>query len=141
MSVSSPRTHIAIRFDWRRRLSSARARSTGWWTTSRKRSSRWHRTGRPLRRSHRPKGEGAPSSDVELHALGKRQVAPVIDSAGETTHIGFPGIGAGLATAARFLLAAKGAADLRAGGAGIDVGDAAVRSRNREEFLHLAHVG
>src|SRR4030095_15279678 len=39
-----------------------------------------------------------------------------------------------------FLLAAEGAANLRAAGAGIDVGDAAIAPPNAEELLGLAKI-
>ena len=49
-------------------------------------------------------------------------------------------VGAGLAAAAGFLLAAERAADLGARGADIDVGDAAVGARGATEELRLAQV-
>src|SRR5690606_4037065 len=54
---------------------------------------------------------------VELDALGQRQVVRVVDGIGLAAHVGAPGIRAGLAPAAGVLLAAEGAADLRARGA------------------------
>ena len=78
--------------------------------------------------------------DVELHALGQRQRGAVIDGVGGAAHVGLPGIGAGLAAAAGFLLAAEGAADLGAGRADVDVGDAAVGAGRRDEALGLAQV-
>jgi hypothetical protein len=61
-----------------------------------------------------------------VDALRERQVAAVVESAGLAAHVGLPGVGAGLATAAGLFLAAEGAADLGSGGADVDVGDAAV---------------
>ena len=65
-------------------------------------------------------------SDVELDALGQGQLARVVDGVGGAAHVGFPGVGAGFAATAGFLLATEGAADLGARGADVDVGDAAV---------------
>ncbi len=79
--------------------------------------------GRPMRYSSPPS-----SGDVKPHALGQRQLLAVVDRARLPAHVGFPGVGAGLAAAAGRLLAAEGAADLGARGADIDVGDPAVRA-------------
>ena len=68
-------------------------------------------------------------------------VTPCASGAGDAAHIGLPGIRAGLAAAARLLLAPEGAADLGAGGADVDIGNAAVRSDGGDELFHLAHVG
>src|SRR6188472_671428 len=78
--------------------------------------------------------------DGELDALRQRQVLAVVDRAGLPAHVGLPGVGARLAAAAGFLLAAEGAADLGARGADVDVGDAAVAARGGEELLGRAHV-
>ena len=78
--------------------------------------------------------------DVELDALRERQRGAVVDGVGGAAHVGLPGIGAGFAAAAGFLLAAEGAADLGAGRADVDVGDAAVGAGRREEALGLAQV-
>src|SRR5688500_3282704 len=69
------------------------------------------------------------SNDVELDPLRERQVARVIDRVGLAAHVGLPRVGAGLAAAARVFLAAEGAADLRARGTDVHVGDAAVAAR------------
>src|SRR5688572_24504237 len=78
--------------------------------------------------------------DVEGHALGQRQGGGVFDGVGGAAHVGLPAVGAGLAPAAGLLLAAEGAADLSAARTDVDVGDAAVRARARDEALGLAHV-
>ena len=82
--------------------------------------------GRKRRRVAR--GAACPLSSAmsKLHALRQRQGRAVVDGVGGAAHIGLPGVGAGLAAAAGFLLAAEGAADLGAGRADVDVGDAAV---------------
>ena len=74
-------------------------------------------------------------------ALGQGEGGAVVDGAGLAAHVGFPGVGAGLAAAAGGLLAAEGAADLGAGGADVDVGDPAVGAGRGEEPLGLAEVG
>jgi hypothetical protein len=51
---------------------------------------------------------------VETDALGERKFSAEIDSAGDAAHIAFPDVRAGFAAAARFLLAAKSAANLGA---------------------------
>src|SRR5688572_5213071 len=56
------------------------------------------------------------ASNVELHALGERQVARIVDGVGGAAHVGLPRVGAGLAAAAGVLLTAEGAADLGAAG-------------------------
>ena len=61
--------------------------------------------------------------------------AAEVDGVGLAAHVGLPGVGAALAAAAGLLLAAEGAADLGAAGAGVDVGDAAVAARGGEEEL------
>src|SRR6185437_741504 len=75
--------------------------------------------------------------ELELEPLGERQVARPVDGVGLAAHIRLPGIGAGLPPAARVLLAAEGAADLGAGSADVDVGDAAVAARGGEEGLRV----
>src|SRR5690625_1507118 len=72
---------------------------------------------------------------VELDALGERQVVGPVDGVGLPAHVRAPGVRAGFAAAAGVLLAAERAADLGAGGADIDVGDAAVRAGRRQELL------
>ena len=64
----------------------------------------------------------------EAHALGERQLVGVVDRVGRAAHVGAPGVRAGLPAAAGVLLAAERAADLGAGGADVDVDDAAVRA-------------
>src|SRR5690606_28008255 len=59
---------------------------------------------------------------------------------GLAAHVGLPRVAAGLAAAARVLLAAEGAADLGAAGADVHVGDAAVAARRGEEALGRAEV-
>ena len=78
---------------------------------------------------------------VEDHALRQRKVAAVVDGVGLPPHVGLPRVGAGLAAAARCLLAAECAADLGARRPGVDVGDAAVRALSREAGLGLAQIG
>ena len=78
--------------------------------------------------------------NVEPDALRERKLHPEIDRVGGPTHIGLPHVGAGLATAASLLLAAKGAADLGSGRPNVHVGDAAVRARRRNKSLCLAHI-
>src|SRR5688572_29757087 len=73
----------------------------------------------------------------ELHTLSQRQVAAVVQRTGLPPHVGLPGIAAGLAAAAGFLLAAERAADLGAAGADVDVGNAAVAASRREERLGI----
>src|SRR5690606_36414915 len=78
--------------------------------------------------SAKRKGRARPymlSSEVELDALCQRQRVGVVDGVGLAAHVRAPRIRARLATAAGVLLAAEGAADLGAGGADVDVGDAA----------------
>src|SRR5690242_20295465 len=79
-------------------------------------------------------------SDVEVHALRERQVAAVVDRHGLAPHVGLPAVGAGLAAAARVLLAAERAADLGPRGADVHVRDPAVRALRRQERLGGAHV-
>ena len=50
---------------------------------------------------------------AELNALRQRQIVTPVDRVRLPPHIGFPGIRAGLASAAGFLLASEGAADFR----------------------------
>ena len=50
----------------------------------------------------------------------------VVDRVGLAAHVGLPGVAAAFAAAAGFLFAAEGAADLRAAGADVHVGDAAI---------------
>src|SRR5690606_33753990 len=80
------------------------------------------------------------SLQVELDALGQRQFVGVVDGVGLAAHVRTPCIRARLAAAAGFLLAADRAADLWAGGADVDVGDAAVRTAHRQELLGRLQV-
>ena len=81
-----------------------------------------------------------PLAHVELHALGERQIAAPVHRAGLAAHVGLPGVGPRLATAAGFLLATEGPADLGTAGADVDVGDAAVGAFCRQELLGRAHA-
>src|SRR5213082_140077 len=83
----------------------------------------------------RTRGSGA-----ELDPLRQRQVPSPVDRRGLASHLGFPGVGTGLAATAGLLLAAECAADLRAAGSGIHIGDAAVRAGGREESLRRAQA-
>ena len=61
---------------------------------------------------------------AEVHALGQRRLGGVVDGVGGAAHVGLPGVRPRLPAAAGLLLAAERAADLGAGGADVDVGDA-----------------
>src|SRR4051812_23769433 len=65
-------------------------------------------------------------SDIEADALRKRQRDAVVDGARRPPHVAAPRIRARFAAAARFFLAAEGAADFGAAGPDVDVGDAAI---------------
>src|SRR3546814_19378571 len=78
---------------------------------------------------------------VELDALRQRQRVGVVDRVGLAAHVGAPRVRTRLAAAAGFLLAAERAADLGAGGAEFDVGDATVRAGTRQERLGPHAVG
>ena len=65
----------------------------------------------------------------------------VVDGVRGAAHVRLPRVRPRLAAAAGLLLAAERAADLRAGGADVDVGDAAVGAVGGEEPLGLALVG
>src|SRR3954453_22112297 len=82
-------------------------------------------------------GSARGRSDGERHALRQRQLARVVDRVGGAAHVALPRVGAGLASATGLLLPAEGAADLRAGGADVDVDDAAVRAVGGKEPLRL----
>src|SRR5580704_14816579 len=73
--------------------------------------------------------------DLELDSLRQRQVAAPVHRVGLAAHVGLPGIRARFAAAAGVLLPAERPADLRTGGAEIDVGDAAVTAGGGEEGL------
>src|SRR5882757_8578812 len=75
--------------------------------------------------------------DFELDPLCERQVGAPVDRVGLAPHVGFPGVGAGLAAAAGVLLAAEGATDFGAGGADVDVGDTTVAAGGGEEQLRV----
>src|SRR6185312_9698592 len=82
------------------------------------------------------------AAHVEANALGQRQRATPVDRARLPAHVGLPGIGTGLASAARFLLTAEGTADLSSRGADVDVGDPAIAAERRQEALRdLQAVG
>src|SRR5690606_34531582 len=72
---------------------------------------------------------------AKSHPLCEAERGPVVDRAGLAAHVGLPAIAAGLASAAGVLLAAERPTDLGATGADVDVGDAAVAARGREEPL------
>ncbi len=63
---------------------------------------------------------------AKLDALSEGQSAGPVDCAGLPPHVRLPRVGAGFATTAGVLLAAKGTANLRAASANIDVGNAAI---------------
>ena len=65
---------------------------------------------------------------LELDTLSEGQLLRVVDGAGGAPHVLLPGIGAGLAAAARRLLAAESTADFRTGSRDVHVDDAAVRT-------------
>src|SRR5581483_493453 len=78
--------------------------------------------------------------ELELDALRKRQRIGVVDRVRLAAHVGLPGVGARLAAAAGFLLAAERTADLGAARADVDVRDAAIGTRARQECLGRFHV-
>src|SRR5258708_11987898 len=78
--------------------------------------------------------------DVEAGALGWGEVGAVVDGVGGSAHVLFPGVGAGFAASSGFFFAAEGSANLCAGGADVDVGDAAIGAGGGEELLGLAEV-
>src|SRR5712671_7977846 len=78
--------------------------------------------------------------DIESHALRKRQLGSIAYRVGGPAHVGLPAVGARLAPSSGLFFAAECPADLGSGGADVDVGDAAVRSRRRQETLGLAQI-
>ncbi len=78
--------------------------------------------------------------DVEDDSLGEGKGFAVVDGVGGAAHVGFPGVGAGLAAAAGLFFAAEGTADLGTGWADVDVGDSAVGAYRGEEDLGLGEV-
>src|ERR1043165_6540773 len=60
-------------------------------------------------------------SHIKPDPLRQRQVRGVVHRVGRPPHVGLPRVAAGFAAAAGELLAAEGAADLRAAGADVDV--------------------
>src|SRR5258708_38029713 len=78
--------------------------------------------------------------DVEAGALGWGEVGAVVDGVGGSAHVLLPGVGAGFAASSGFFFASEGSADLCAGGADVDVGDAAVGAGGGEELLGFAEV-
>src|SRR5690606_10598897 len=83
--------------------------------------------------NHRVQPVAGNRSELEPDTLRQGQLPGVVDSRGLAPHVPLPGVGAALAPAAGVLLAAEGAADLGAGGADVDVGDAAVRADGAQE--------
>src|ERR1019366_5873793 len=81
-------------------------------------------------------GEGSAEHD----ALGERVFFRVVDGGSLAAHVGLPGIAATFASAAGFLFAAKGTADLGATGADVHIGDAAIAAAGGEELFGLAQV-
>src|ERR1700704_4875454 len=81
-----------------------------------------------------------PWLDIEPHALRKRQLGSIAYRVGGPAHVGLPAVGACLPPSSGLFFAAECAADLGAGGSDVDIGDAAVRSRRRQEALGLAQV-
>src|SRR6185503_13133977 len=79
-------------------------------------------------------------SHRELDALRQRQRVRIVDRRGLSAHVRLPGIRAGFAPAAGFLLAAERAADFRAARPDVHVGDTTIRSRRRNEALRLLHI-
>src|SRR5438067_5874455 len=77
---------------------------------------------------------------AEFDSLSEGEFLGIVDGIGGSAHVGFPGIAPGFAAAASALFAAKGAADLGAAGADVDVGDAAIGARGGQEKFGLAHV-
>src|ERR1051325_340688 len=80
------------------------------------------------------------SPSPKHNALRQRQFLRIVDRNVLASHVGFPGVAAALAPAAGFFLAAKCAADLRAAGADIHIGDAAITAAAGKEVLGLAQV-
>src|SRR2546425_1001883 len=70
--------------------------------------------------------------------LCQGQFRRVIDRDGLPAHVVLPGIAAALASAAGFLLAPEGAADLRAARAEVDVGQAAIAAAAGKKLFSLA---
>ena len=64
----------------------------------------------------------------------------IIDRDGLAAHVIFPGVAAAFAAAAGFFFAAESAADFRAAGADVDVGDAAIAAARGEEKFGLAQI-
>src|SRR5690606_18362078 len=79
-------------------------------------------------------------ASAELHSLGEREFGGVVDRVGGPAHIGLPGVRAGFPSTAGLLLPAERAADLRARGADIDIGDSAIRAVHGEESLRFALI-
>lgn len=71
-------------------------------------------------------GSGSIPSRRELDTLRQRQFRRVVNRVGGPPHVGLPRVGARLAAAAGFFLAAEGPANLGAAGADVHVRDAAV---------------
>jgi len=70
---------------------------------------------------------------IKFNPLGQGQRAAPVDGVGLPPHVGPPGIGAGLATAAGLFFATESPSDFSARGADVDIGDAAIRAGGRQE--------
>src|ERR1035441_8510944 len=79
-------------------------------------------------------------ASAEHDALGQWEFLRVVDGGSLAAHVGLPGIAATFASAAGFLLAAKGTADLGATGADVHVGDAAIAAAGGEELFGFSQV-
>ena len=79
-------------------------------------------------------------STPELYSLSKGQLRAVVDRVGLAAHVGFPGVGAGLPPAARFLLTAESPPDLRAARADVHIGNSAIAPGNGQEALRLQQI-
>ena len=77
---------------------------------------------------------------IEVDALRERQVRAPVDRIGLPAHVSLPRVGTCLAPAAGLLLSAECAADLGTGCADIDVGDATVGARRRQETFRVLQV-
>ena len=85
-------------------------------------------------------GNSHAASTPELDPLRQRQVRRVVDGVGLPSHVHLPGVGAGFSAAAGFLFSAERPADLRAAGADVHVGNAAVTAGCRQEGFGFEEV-